>query len=237
MRGFNKLHCDVCSRKTWFYNDSCSEHSKWIPKVSHPVVEQAITTVARLTKVIDPTPVLVKMTRTESSSEPTFFQDLRINLQTNEALCVGCFQPKPIQWMQEGKIYVGLQFINKETEVELEFDGTDFIEVERKTKTIPVGQWRKGLICSDCASDYSTREIKHRDGSSSWEPVVQLKARKVLERNKLGKVVERSTYSTTKNPGWSIEDRSSQIDPPVDFMGFVDDIPVDGKCYNKFGRR
>ncbi len=236
MRGFNKSYCTLCSRKTWFYNDSCSEHSSWKPKVSHPVVDREITTVARLTKVVDPTPVVIKMERT-TKTEPNPFQDLRINLQTNEALCVSCFEPKPIQWMQEGKIYVGLQFVTKETEVELEFDGKEFIEVDRISKTIPVNQWRKGLICSDCALNYSTREIKHRDGSTSWEPVVQLKAKKVLERNKIGKIVERATHSTTKNPGWSRDDRSSQTTQPIDRLGFLIEEEVDPVCYTKFGRR
>jgi hypothetical protein len=220
MRGFNKSFCDLCSRKTWFYNDSCSEHSTWKPKVIHPIVDKEITTLAKLVKVVDPTPVDVRIKRTKQEVKPSRFNDLRISLGPNEALCVGCMVPKPIQWMQEGKIYVGLQFITKETEIELEFDGKDFIEVERHSKTIPVGQWRRGPICEDCATNYSTREIRHRDGSTSWEPVVQLQAKKVLERNKLGKWIERPTHSTTRNPGWSRDDEATTIDPPLDFLGF-----------------
>jgi hypothetical protein len=155
-------------------------------------------------------------------------------MEVNETLCVGCMKPTKVAFMRQGSVFVGMRFIDKVIETEeLKFDGSklmvtagdklvDLEVIERISQTIPVGERRRGWICLACQQDHKTREVKHQDGSTSWEPVVLLKPS--------------VTEHTTLNPGWSREDALSTIPLHYDSLGFVMDEEIHYPSYNKFAR-
>jgi hypothetical protein len=170
-------------------------------------------------RVVKATPLKLQK---KTDKATNFVESMQMEIPPGESLCVGCMKPHKVAFMRQGSVYVGLRFMEKETEVVLEFDGKDFVEIERVSKKIPIGERRRGLICEACASNHSTREVKHRDGSITYEPVV--------------KISQTATEHTTLNPGWSREDALSSPEDKVDHLGFVVEDEVDRPSYSKMQR-
>jgi hypothetical protein len=149
--------------------------------------------------------------------------DLKVILKPDECLCVGCFQKVTKASCYTGKVHLGTSFYQQEyQEIELVFTDKGLSEeVVNKTRNIPIPTVRRGFICTSCAANYKTREVKHRDGSVSWEPVVQ---------------IDRSpTEHTTLNPGWSREDQMGDPGPVhTDRMGFVVPEELDHVAFNGY---
>lgn len=163
---------------------------------------------------------------------------MRVKLTPNQTLCVGCFQVIEKAFSVTGSIYKGVGFREEEyAETEMIMTSEGLIEAEIiKTRKIPIPNKIKGFICSSCASDYRTREVRKRNGEVTYEPLVQLDTQYVWERNKIGKMVRKPSHSVSLNPGWSREDRTGNPTLQVDRWGFVEEPEVDPQCFNKYGR-
>ena len=109
-----------------------------------------------------------------------------------EHRCIGCASVVNPGFCYTGSIIQGQSFKQQETErtviTQREFgtmetwDRTYPLRItevgqDRITRSVPFLKRNKGLICADCAGNISTIEVKHRDGTSHREMVVQTDAR------------------------------------------------------------
>ena len=157
--------------------------------------------------------------------------------------CVGCHKEVNAAWTRRGKIWQGTVFIKVPIgETELEYDSNFKLvsEVEViETKTVPIGKWASGDICSDCQGDYRTIPRYRKDGSQWFEPVVKLEPIKVQTVNAIGKRVLKPSSEVPVNPGWSVQDERNmehEYDGWELVEPYLDHKEIDLKCYHKFAR-
>lgn len=149
-----------------------------------------------------------------------------VTLTSDKALCISCHQEVDRVFTSTGRIFVGTAFIDKpkvETELAYGEDGelvseTDIVTPQKR----PIEKWLRGTICNKCSSsDYRTitkyrkvwTMVKGKPTQVYEEyyvPRIQLDPVKVMERNRLGKMVTKPSYSASINPGWSRSDQTNE---------------------------
>jgi hypothetical protein len=101
--------------------------------------------------------------------------------------CVGCGRMDSFAY--KGSIITGTHFAAKQVTEREPFVVGIFVdppqadevvvtggELKHTTKRVPFQARKRGLICRQCAANYRTIEIKHKDGSVTHEPVVKVES-------------------------------------------------------------
>lgn len=218
--GFWKQTCEVCNRATYWSDSTglahCLDHDTW-PRFKGlgGIPEQP---------TVETTPV--RMDKSLWGKSKTQLESQVVKLSPETTLCIVCHEEVDKVMSSTGKYFLGTQFVKSpkvETELVYGEDGKLESETEVVTQqTRPIGRWLKGTICNKCSSsDYRTitkyrkvwtmvKGVATQVLEEHYVPRIQLDTPKVMERNKMGKMVERPHSSASINPGWSRSDQTNE---------------------------
>lgn len=158
---------------------------------------------------------------------------LAVALTPDETLCIGCMKATPKAFTVTGRIYVTVNYIAKRDVTELVFNpvtnDVDYVLVERKPH--PISEWRKGTLCSDCASDYSVVTHTRKDGSTWWEPRVVVDPSATLHTTLKGTDERVTDKPAREHVGYVYDPKSKRS-----HFEHASKDEIDVACYSKFAR-